>query len=665
MAAIFSIVLAIALLIALPRKYTSEAKFLVKIGRESVGLDPTATTSQTLLMQKTQEEEVNSALEVIYSRSVKEDVIRKIGVDAIMSGYLPTDEEAIAPPASQIRQKVSDSISSVGDFLLEIGVRDPVDDFERAIIKLENSVYVFATKKTQVISINTEAKSPEMAQRIVDEMTSSYLEHHLKISQTSGSYEFFKRETEQSKIALDKAKNEMAQFMADNQIVSVESNQALLKDTWNGILSNILALENEQNTLASSYSENHPLRMSAKARLDSARKALVSLKKTDVKKLPAEIKAVLEKAEAVDSKVEDVEPDEQALTLVGRIDELILANNQLEIMLENVRTLEAQLIGHRQKFEEARLIRVQQESSISNISVFQPATFNRKPTSPNKLLVLAGTFFSIFTTAFLFCIWRETKRRSGALQKVIDVERVLKVPVVATIPVDRSASGRYRNKSSLGNLRRKCHDAVHSIMNSRQNSNDNDGPNKKDAVVVGVLGIEKGAGGSTIASAMAGCCSKDFGLKTLLIDVDAKSKSISARFSLNGAPGLSELIEGADLEDCLQHFKPFDLSIVASTNKDRTASKLVSFGVADVKAQLDRLSNKFDVIILDLPPASDANSVSFLATQLESVMLVAHANKTTAMSAIGVLRKFENSETKINGIVLNKYRREFPWESNS
>ena len=239
------------------------------------------------------------------------------------------------------------------------------------------------------------------------------------------------------------------------------------------------------------------------------------------------------------------------------------------------------------------------------------------------------------------------------------------MPVVATIPVDRSASGRYRNKSSLGNLRRKCHDAVHSIMNSRQNSNDNDGPNKKDAVVVGVLGIEKGAGGSTIASAMAGCCSKDFGLKTLLIDVDAKSKSISARFSLNGAPGLSELIEGADLEDCLQHFKPFDLSIVASTNKDRTASKLVSFVVADVKAQLDRLSNKFDVIILDLPPASDANSVSFLATQLESVMLVAHANKTTAMSAIGVLRKFENSETKINGIVLNKYRREFPWESNS
>ena len=45
-------IIAVALLIGLPRKYYSDAKLIVKIGRESVALDPTATTSQTLLMQK-------------------------------------------------------------------------------------------------------------------------------------------------------------------------------------------------------------------------------------------------------------------------------------------------------------------------------------------------------------------------------------------------------------------------------------------------------------------------------------------------------------------------------------------------------------------------------------------------------------------------------------
>ncbi|MEO8268894.1 MAG: hypothetical protein ABI557_04180, partial [Aureliella sp.] len=45
-----------------PKQYESEAKLMIRVGRESVALDPSATTSQTLMLQKTQEEEVNSAL---------------------------------------------------------------------------------------------------------------------------------------------------------------------------------------------------------------------------------------------------------------------------------------------------------------------------------------------------------------------------------------------------------------------------------------------------------------------------------------------------------------------------------------------------------------------------------------------------------------------------
>lgn len=43
-----------------PKKFESEAKLMIRVGRESVVLDPTATTSQTLMLQKTQEEEVNA-----------------------------------------------------------------------------------------------------------------------------------------------------------------------------------------------------------------------------------------------------------------------------------------------------------------------------------------------------------------------------------------------------------------------------------------------------------------------------------------------------------------------------------------------------------------------------------------------------------------------------
>ena len=75
-----SVILGWFALVAWPRSYMSEAKLMLRVGRETVSLDPTATTSQTLLLQKTQEEEVNAALEILSSRRLAELVVGKIGV---------------------------------------------------------------------------------------------------------------------------------------------------------------------------------------------------------------------------------------------------------------------------------------------------------------------------------------------------------------------------------------------------------------------------------------------------------------------------------------------------------------------------------------------------------------------------------------------------------
>ena len=651
----------VALLILLPRKYSSEAKFLVKIGRESVGLDPTATTSQTLLLQKTQEEEINSALEVMYSRTVKEAVVNELGVDTILSGFLPSDPTGAAPRVNWLRTKFDGVLSGLGGVLLDIGVRDPVDDFERAILKLEDDTYVYATKKTQVVSASAEAKSPKLAQEIVNVMVESYLGEHRKISQTSGSYDLFKNESEQSKIALDNAKNKMAKFMSENQIISVESNQGLLRDTWNGILSNVLDLESQENSLSSSYSKNHPLRIAAMERLASARQALFALKnKNGDDKIPGAIKNILSGVDdkSVLNSAGDIEVDPKALTMIGRVDELMLANGKLEIMQEKVEALETQLLDHRKKFEEARMIRLQQESSISNIAVFQPATFNQKPIAPNKILVLVATMFMCFSAAGLLCLWREADRKRSTLRHEEDVERMLSCPVLGTIPVDRAVAGVKKDPTNLTQVGEKCHRAIHTMIQNRSQDNRDSG-----ALVVGVLSVEKGSGGSTLASALAVCFAKEFELKTLLVDTDLKARSISHQFSLNGAPGLAELVEGADRNKCLQQAE--ELSILASTNKRIFESKIRKMGASEVLKQLKQFRDEFEVIVVDLPPASEGSSGVFLATQLENVLLVAEVDKTTPQLARQVLQKFESSDAIVNGIFLNKYRREFPWESSN
>src|ERR1700678_3340645 len=56
------------------RLYTAEARLFIRLGRETVGLDPTATTNQVISVQDARENEVNSVQQLILSRTVAEEV---------------------------------------------------------------------------------------------------------------------------------------------------------------------------------------------------------------------------------------------------------------------------------------------------------------------------------------------------------------------------------------------------------------------------------------------------------------------------------------------------------------------------------------------------------------------------------------------------------------
>jgi uncharacterized protein involved in exopolysaccharide biosynthesis len=69
----------VAGLVVYPRSYTSEARLFVRLGKESVSLDPTATLSPTLNVGDTRESEINSELEVLRSQVLFEDVVGRVG----------------------------------------------------------------------------------------------------------------------------------------------------------------------------------------------------------------------------------------------------------------------------------------------------------------------------------------------------------------------------------------------------------------------------------------------------------------------------------------------------------------------------------------------------------------------------------------------------------
>src|SRR4051812_24002069 len=62
------IALAVGVLVYAPRKYKSEARLFLQIGRESIRLDPTATTGKTIgIQQSNRDNEIATAIEVLKS----------------------------------------------------------------------------------------------------------------------------------------------------------------------------------------------------------------------------------------------------------------------------------------------------------------------------------------------------------------------------------------------------------------------------------------------------------------------------------------------------------------------------------------------------------------------------------------------------------------------
>lgn len=69
----------------LPKTYQSEAKLLVRLGRENVSLPPTAATGQMLNISQTRENEIKTEMEILTSRGLAEKVVDAIGYKSFLS----------------------------------------------------------------------------------------------------------------------------------------------------------------------------------------------------------------------------------------------------------------------------------------------------------------------------------------------------------------------------------------------------------------------------------------------------------------------------------------------------------------------------------------------------------------------------------------------------
>lgn len=468
-----------AIIVFWPRKYRSEAKLFVQVGRESVSLDPTATTGQVVPVALSRETEVNSVLEMLHSRIMIEKLVDEIGPEKILHPVTP----GATPQA-----KSADQAPSAMSKLVALVDIDPVSDREKAIIHVTKSLGAAVEKKSDVITISGTAKSPELAQLIVGKFVEIYFGEHARMHRTAGSQSFFaeqkallQKNLSDALAKLRDAKNELGILSIETQrevlrdeTVAVENKLAQLRaslaashdkvgslrqkverlparlvtDDIQGfpnaaadtMRQDLYHLEIREAELSSRFNNDFPALVAVRAQIETAKKPLNreehrrSQQTTGVNLVHDQLQVGLlsEEANAASLEAETKSLDKQMAQLRDRTRLLNERELQIANLDQEVTLCKTNYATYSEKSEQSRIDAALQNERITNVNVIQPANLVGKPVSPQKLvLLIAGVLGGLMLAVGIALLAEYLASPSYATS---EIEERLTVPALTPIP---------------------------------------------------------------------------------------------------------------------------------------------------------------------------------------------------------------------------------------
>ena len=362
--------LAVLAMIFLPKSYSSEAMIFVKLGRETVSLDPTATTGSTISVLDTRDNEINSIRDMLYSRGIAEKVVDRIGPDVVLGDAELTDEVKESPefPEKDFRNSPR----------------------QKAIKAIIDDTYVISARKSSVLVLNAEASSPELAQRILTEYLNVYQTMHTTAHQTPESNEFFKEQSRLLHSQWQESKKALQIAKEDAGVVSIEGTRENLKEQTHAIEttlmtvnSNLSATRAKLKKFKSMVDKNPIQRQRIGPDFIEARTELSAMA-AQKKSLENQLGELLDRAAKLNR------------------DEVTISQLEKEVQLTSDSVSQYKVL-----FEQTRIGEELHSSQFTNVRVVQEPSFVPKAVSPKKSLIAAAGLVAATTGAMLIALFLE------------------------------------------------------------------------------------------------------------------------------------------------------------------------------------------------------------------------------------------------------------------
>lgn len=177
-------------------------------------------------------------------------------------------------------------------------------------------------------------------------------------------------------------------------------------------------------------------------------------------------------------------------------------------------------------------------------------------------------------------------------------------------------------------------------------------PDEEKCRVVGVTSAMAHEGKTTISINLA-YDMKQAGKKVLLIDADMRMSNIVRILNIKRSPGLSNLLVGA--KEGEKYFQESELigglPIISCGSIPPNPSELLSSKRMEIL--LDTLKEKYDYIIVDLPPIAAVSDALIVSKLTDGIILVVRQDYSDKRLLNDAIRQLKFNEANIIGTVFN------------
>ena len=284
-----------------------------------------------------------------------------------------------------------------------------------------------------------------------------------------------------------------------------------------------------------------------------------------------------------------------------------------------------------------------------------PASNGLQPPNTRAGRVGLGMLLGLFVGVGLALV---VERFDSKVRTKDNAEERFGVPVLAEIPkMPRGDRGRIvsatRPASPPAEAFRLLGAGITRLVHRSEHGGNGSGATDKKPMVILVTSAGPSEGKSTVAANLAAVYG-EVGRKVLVLSCDLRRPSVHRLFDMEDGPGLTEALasrNGHVLNGCVERTGIENVSIVTSGRAEGKASLLGSDQMRRVLAESRQLA---DVVIMDTAPILVSSEVAPMIPEVDAVLIVAEAGKTSANLAEHTSELLKRLGASSVGVALNR-----------